>query len=1100
MFQKYSRVNTKTNTNERLWISSADYVYANHPKTHQKVPVIRLFCLYPDGTPRCISVWDFEAYFYFKASCPWGENHNNDLEEFLGETMENSNDFSNNHQNTIGKRKRDTLDKLKSDEDVEDDDHAPHMLPREFVPFFRQSMNTPNKPKLVRGVHIKQCTNIMGARLANEPPDQVYKVRLQRPEHVTKASRWISKHLPDVTLFETDVIFFMRFLVDMELGTGHWIDPVPNNNVYYDGTKIIRPAVDVSKDVPPMRILSFDIECVAVNGGFPQATNDDPCIQIACEVRNYNAAMDLVARVVLSYGECQPEKDQRNKDNIFECYSFNNEQDLLKAWYEFLHAVQPNIITGYNIISFDIPYIMNRMKRLNMDKRYLCWGSKADTMIRIEHTFYSKASGEKIVVDFKGLCGITIIDVYTWFQCNRKERSYTLNNIASKYLDMTKEDVPHSLIKVLWRGLNGDRYRLASYCMTDATLALILLTKMCIISQTIEISRLCLVPMIWQYTRGLQIRITTLLLAATKKPYASAKNYILPMLRKRALLDGEEEGYTGAVVIEPLTGAYIEDDDMIMTQDMEALYPSIMKRFNLGVSSWIQPHREQAFRAEYGDRFEDAVTKTPAGHLFLKTNVMKCIENFVLEDLHAGRNDAKQRMKKETDKFKKSILDGLQLALKLTANALYGYYGALNSGRMPCIPISESVTGFGQEIILGVKKRFDVEMASIEAVQKEFGEEFVLKAPPKVIYGDTDSVMVWLKCSLATAYALGPKFSKWINAAWEAPLNIQFEKVYRKYLLFDKKRYAGIKCIPGDPEKLETKGIETVRRDVCPLVSKTVGVALDYICIKSKPADAVKYVHGVLKQLYMNKIDVSDLILSKGYSKTADKYANPQSHVEVAQRMKKRDSASAPVIGDRIAYVVTAGLKGDKVCVKTEDPVYAIEHDIPLDITYYVDQQLTKPLIRLFKPLYNNNEDLTFRTLFVGDHMNHKVINCQPNPNGGLGKWIVKRASCLNCGVSLPQKNKGLCDSCNERRAPITLEFEQTHQAFVETSKQIWNKCIGCAKWKPPQSDTNDNALVRPDVSSIPCASRDCNNFFRRIMCLKNETQSEDKLRKLLEW
>lgn len=70
----------------------------------------------------------------------------------------------------------------------------------------------------------------------------------------------------------------------------------------------------------------------------------------------------------------------------------------------------------------------------------------------------------------------------------------------------------------------------------------------------------------------------------------------------------------------------------------------------------------------------------------------------ILEDLISARKKAKIDLKKEIDPFKKAVLDGRQLALKVSANSVYGFTGA-TVGRLPCVAISQSVTAFGRKMI-----------------------------------------------------------------------------------------------------------------------------------------------------------------------------------------------------------------------------------------------------------------------------------------------------------------------------------------------------------------------------------------------------------------
>ena len=97
----------------------------------------------------------------------------------------------------------------------------------------------------------------------------------------------------------------------------------------------------------------------------------------------------------------------------------------------------------------------------------------------------------------------------------------------------------------------------------------------------------------------------------------------------------------------------------------------------------------------------------------------------------SARKQAKKELAQETDPFMQAVLNGRQLALKISANSVYGFTGA-QTGQLPCLPISSSVTAYGRKMIDSTK-------AIVESTyNKKNGYEF----DSHVIYGDTDSVMV----------------------------------------------------------------------------------------------------------------------------------------------------------------------------------------------------------------------------------------------------------------------------------------------------------------------------------------------------------------------
>jgi DNA polymerase delta subunit 1 len=100
------------------------------------------------------------------------------------------------------------------------------------------------------------------------------------------------------------------------------------------------------------------------------------------------------------------------------------------------------------------------------------------------------------------------------------------------------------------------------------------------------------------------------------------------------------------------------------------------------------------------------------------------------------------------------------------------------------------------------------------------------------------------------------------------PIKLEFEKVYCPYLLMNKKRYAGLLWTkPEKFDKLDAKGIETVRRDNCGLVRSTVQTCLNMLLIDKNANMALDYCKGVISDLLQNRIDLSLLVITKGLGK-----------------------------------------------------------------------------------------------------------------------------------------------------------------------------------------------------------------------------------------
>merc|ERR1719210_1635822 len=125
------------------------------------------------------------------------------------------------------------------------------------------------------------------------------------------------------------------------------------------------------------------------------------------------------------------------------------------------------------------------------------------------------------------------------------------------------------------------------------------------------------------------------------------------------------------------------------------------------------------------------VTTTPSGCKFIKSDTRRGLLPMILEELLAARKRAKKAMAEATDPLTKSVLNGRQLALKISANSVYGFTGA-TVGQLPCLEISSSVTAFGRQMSEHTKNM----------VEAEYTVEKGHKHNAQVIYGDTDSVMV----------------------------------------------------------------------------------------------------------------------------------------------------------------------------------------------------------------------------------------------------------------------------------------------------------------------------------------------------------------------
>lgn len=205
------------------------------------------------------------------------------------------------------------------------------------------------------------------------------------------------------------------------------------------------------------------------------------------------------------------------------------------------------------------------------------------------------------------------------------------------------------------------------------------------------------------------------------------------------------------------------------------------------------------------------------------------------------------------------------------------------------------------------------------------------------------------------------------------------------------------------------------------------------------PHAAVDYAKQVISDLLCNRIDLSQLVITKELTKTD--YAAKQAHVELAAKMKKRDAGNAPKLGDRVAYVFASAAKGTPAYQKAEDPVYALQNSIPIDTNYYLENQLAKPLVRIFEPILGDKAE---SLLLKGDHTRTRCI--ATSQVGALAAFTRKKETCLGCKSVLPpdREDKAVCKHCESREAELFHNELQAQHKLEEKFARLWSECQRC--------------------------------------------------------
>lgn len=797
---------------------------------------------------------------------------------------------------------------------------------------------------------------------------------------------------------------------------------------------IAHPAEGEWSHSAPLRILSFDIECSGRIGVFPEPEHD-AVIQIANVVAVTGSSKPFV-RNVFTVKSCSPITGSK-------IYAHETEAEMLSHWRDFIVDVDPDVIIGYNTTNFDIPYLINRAKALKIAK-FPYFGRLKNVKQEIKDTvFSSKAYGTKESKDVN-INGRLQLDLLQFIQREYKLRSYTLNAVSAYFLGEQKEDVHYSIITDLQNGDSETRRRLAVYCLKDAYLPLRLLENLMALVNYSEMARVTGVPFSYLLARGQQIKVVSQLFRKCLQIET-----VIPNMQSQA----SDEQYEGATVIEPIRGYY---DVPIATLDFNSLYPSIMMAHNLCYTTLCN----KATVERLGLKKDEDYIITPNNDYFVTEKKRRGILPIILDELISARKSAKKDLRDETDPFKKSILNGRQLALKISANSVYGFTGA-TVGKLPCLAISSSVTAFGREMIITTKN----------AVQEKYSIKNGAKHDSIVVYGDTDSVMVKFgSTDLKEVMEIGREAAAYVSTLFKHPINLEFEKVYFPYLLINKKRYAGLYWTnPDKYDKLDQKGLASVRRDSCSLVSIVMNKALKMILIQRDVEGALAYIKTIIDDILQNRVDISKLIISKTL---APNYTNPQPHAILTGRMKKRDGVG-PNVGDRVDYVIIGG--NDKLYNRAEDPLFVLENNLQIDSKYYLNNQLQNPIISIIAPIIGEKRA---SAMFIVKSIK---INSGLTKGGLLG-FVKKVEVCKNCRSPLRKGESTLCSNCQSKSSELYIKALYDVRDLEDKFSRLWTQCQRCA------GNLHNEVL---------CSNKNCDIFYMRV---KVKKELQEKVEQLSKW
>lgn len=785
---------------------------------------------------------------------------------------------------------------------------------------------------------------------------KIFKITLKNPSRTVVIREHLRKQIFVEDIFEADILFKYRFIVDFGLYGMKWVkvegDPARTATVKCSAIrcKSIKP-VEIMENAP-LKYLSFDIECLPLEG-IPDPKKDQIILISLSFEPAFNGMENMVIfakRVVIP--------------GVISC---SDEKEMLEKFKETVKEYDPDILTGYNIEGFDLPYIFGRMDALRIKKDLgradkICFSQKFGSTQR------STVIGRVVIDPFYIIKYLSVYDQPYRF------RRYDLSTVAEEILGERKIEFEGSYRKFVeeaWNGYGEKLKQFIEYSRKDADLALKLITthRLVDMNKFIEMARLSGL-LLQDLMAGQAVRHENALLYELIK-----KGILMPCRPHGRVLTESEKKFVGAIVLEPDIG--LHKDGAILILDFRSMYPSMIMQYNICPTVLVRGETKLS---------DTQYNVSPTGAKFVKRNVREGIFPYVTRYYFDSRHEVRVQMKKEQDENKLKILDAKQYALKGMLVSLWGYIGFAGA-RFYVPEVAASITAWGRENITKTKK----------LIEENFGY--------KVIYGDTDSVFVKTHINdLEEATEKGKEIAKFVTERLDG-LELTFEKLFKTFLILSKKRYAGWSFEKVNNEwkdELTTKGIETIRRDWCDLTSKTLHNVLNILLKEQDTKKAFNYVRNILAELEKNQIPIEDLVVTKSISKSLKDYKGIQPHIELVKKMRQRYPAGAPGVGDRVGFVIVKGLQ--LMSERAEDPEYVKKTGLKIDSKYYIESQVLPPLERVFEAIGIGKSELM-----------------------GVGKQLLLMDAIRN-GVKIPIKEQPLqqiegfiCSRCNKtfRRIPL---------------------------------------------------------------------------------
>ena len=582
--------------------------------------------------------------------------------------------------------------------------------------------------------------------------------------------------------------------------------------------ELINPQIRASEFSTPLSILSFDVETLGFDG---------PLLSIATA----GAGGDQVWVIA------DPDAAPPDANYI----SVRNEADLLKAFLRHVSQADPDILTGWNVIDFDLATLVKKAAAFGVPF-LLGRGGERATVLPPQNSrqpHIARVPG-RVVLD----------GIATLRSATLSFESFRLEAVAQALLGRGKK-IEHTgdPVAEIARMHAHDKPALAAYNLMDCQLVLDIFAAADLIGFATERQALTGLPMDRQ--GGSTAAFDNLYL-----PRLHRKGYVAPDVGDNGLFVPSPGGW----VMDSVPGIY----NNVLVLDFKSLYPSIIRTFAIDPLGMAAPGEDPI------PGFEGAAFAR-SGHILPG----------LIESLWAAREQAKQRQDSDRSQVIKIIMNS--------------FYGVLGSGgcRFFSPKLASSITLRGHEIIQESRAR--IEAWGYQVIYGDTDSLFVHvgegEAEACARIGDDLAVKLntyWTE-HLATSYQI------------VSHLELEFETHYRQFLMptmrgsdkGSKKRYAGT-VGTGEAPKLVVKGLEAVRTDWTPLARRVQRELLSRVFAGTPWRDWMKELAHSVRGGHLD----DELVYTKRIRRGLDEYErNVPPHIQAARKLGRSVR--------EISYVIT---------------------------------------------------------------------------------------------------------------------------------------------------------------------------------------------------